>query len=129
MGAGNVSMIKRVTSGAAIPNTADRQGKTRLCRDMVRATETDEAGKRVSGISGGLAELWRLSRGLKEQEQAAPGYGVPGRGNSRCKGPEVRARMVCVRASQRAGGAGAERVLPTGRRAGAAVISSYGRGN
>lgn len=115
MGAGNFTMIKRVTSGAAILNTADRQGKTRLYRNVVGATETTEAGKRVSGV--------------KEREQAALGNGVPGRGNRQCEGPGVRARLVCVRTSQRAGGAGAEKILPTGRRAGTAVISSYGRGN
>ena len=57
MGAGTFTMIKRVTSGAAILNTADRQGKTRLYRNVVGATETTEAGKRVSGVSGSLAEL------------------------------------------------------------------------
>lgn len=57
MGAGNLTMIKRVTSGAAILNTADRQGETRLYRNMVGAPETNEAGKGASGISGGLAEL------------------------------------------------------------------------
>lgn len=56
LGAGNFMMIKRVTSGAAILNTADRQGKTRLYRNVVGATETTEAGKRVSGVSGSLAE-------------------------------------------------------------------------
>lgn len=57
LGAGNLTMIKRVTSGAAILNTADRQGETRLYRNVVGAPETNEAGKRASGISGGLAEL------------------------------------------------------------------------
>ena len=57
LGAGNFTMIKRVTSGAAILNTADRQGKTRLYRNVVGATETTEAGTRVSGVSGSLAEL------------------------------------------------------------------------
>lgn len=86
-------------------------------------------GRGASGISGGLAGV----TGQQGPEGARAGR--PQEWRSRQREQPVRRPWgthtpgVCEDQPEGPVGPGAEKILPTGRRAGTAVISSYGRGN